>query len=439
MCYNRFNTYFTHTELKMLSHENIVYMKNFSKNYAYPIATSYTKWILNDCIKNGHKKIYFLARDGYILYKIAKIICKQANLDIDCRYLYCSRFSLRLPAYSLMQKEDLNKNLFNYVNNFNPMIIFKKINATEKQINELSSCLDIKDIYKTMDIQEHKDFISKLKNSQEFFKILSKNSNEAYKTTIGYFKQEKLFQDKEIVFADLGWYGSMQQCISLLIKSEKYTGNLKGYYWGLYNKIPQEYGISTSFYFDHDKYKWRKILFNVNLFECIFSANHGMTLGYQLNNKNVFVPILNAHNHKKMNELIEIQIDEILKQTISQVAALDIENFNIKKENKNNYKLIKKFIVHPTKEICNVFENYVMCEDTTENYHHALTSKELTKTLKSQLISHRIINKLLKKKNNSTLLWAYGVVAYQPLILRPWYRFNLILIEYLRFIINDFC
>lgn len=424
-------------ELFMVSKENIDNMKNFAKDYAYPVALSYTSWILNDCVKNGHKKIYFLARDGYILYEIAKRICKEKKLDIDCRYLYCSRFALRLPSYFFMSEKELDENLFTFSSAFNPMTIFKKINADSEQIKKLSNCLEIEDINKKMIFSEYQEFIKKLKNSKEFTEILQKNSKKAFENAKNYFKQEKLFQDEEVVFVDLGWVGSMQHCLKLLLNQSNYSGKLKGYFFGLFNNLPQSDGEVKTFYFSHNKNKWRKILFNVNVFECMFSANHGMTLYYEKNEQNKFVPVLNEHNHTEMNELLKTQIDEIISQTENNLQNINIETFDYKKEVKKLFALLKKCMVYPTKEICEIFSNYVMCDDTTENYHYPLASKELSKSLKSQMLFPRIFNKLFKRKTTpQPILWTYGVIAYQPKILRPWYRLNIKLVSYLSFTIN---
>lgn len=56
----------------------------------------YVTWLLLSCIKMRINRLYFLARDGYILKKIAdKMILKQ-HLDIETKYIYSSRKAWRL-------------------------------------------------------------------------------------------------------------------------------------------------------------------------------------------------------------------------------------------------------------------------------------------------------------------------------------------------------
>ena len=70
-----------------------------------PVIFNFVRWALDEAMCRGVKKLYFLARDGYTLFKIATLIIDKLNLPITCKYLYCSRNSLRLPTYHLIGEE----------------------------------------------------------------------------------------------------------------------------------------------------------------------------------------------------------------------------------------------------------------------------------------------------------------------------------------------
>lgn len=72
---------------------------NFGKEKLAPVLYAYIYWVLKEAKKRDIHTLYFLARDGYIMNKIARVICENEELDICCRYLYCSRMSLRMPTY----------------------------------------------------------------------------------------------------------------------------------------------------------------------------------------------------------------------------------------------------------------------------------------------------------------------------------------------------
>ena len=64
-----------------------------------PVLFCYVGYVIESAVKLGIQRIYFLARDGYILKSIADVIIKKRELDIDTHYLYVSRYALRNALY----------------------------------------------------------------------------------------------------------------------------------------------------------------------------------------------------------------------------------------------------------------------------------------------------------------------------------------------------
>ena len=75
---------------------------------AAPALISYMLWVLKEAQKRDIKRLYFLARDGLIMYEISKILIQNYNFNIECRYLYCSRLSLINPIYIVDKEETIN-------------------------------------------------------------------------------------------------------------------------------------------------------------------------------------------------------------------------------------------------------------------------------------------------------------------------------------------
>lgn len=57
---------------------------------AAPIMTAYVLWVLHAACRE-RRRLYFLARDGEILYLIARRLADRLGLDVDLHYLYGSR------------------------------------------------------------------------------------------------------------------------------------------------------------------------------------------------------------------------------------------------------------------------------------------------------------------------------------------------------------
>jgi FMN phosphatase YigB (HAD superfamily) len=58
---------------------------------AAPLLSAYVLWVLASAQREGLKRLYFLARDGEILYLLAQRFAAKLELDIELRYLYGSR------------------------------------------------------------------------------------------------------------------------------------------------------------------------------------------------------------------------------------------------------------------------------------------------------------------------------------------------------------
>ena len=72
-----------------------------------PVAVSFAAWVLREAVVRKIDRVYFLARDGWQFYRAARALQKSWKLPVELRYLYCSRYSLRIPCYCLMGEEAL--------------------------------------------------------------------------------------------------------------------------------------------------------------------------------------------------------------------------------------------------------------------------------------------------------------------------------------------
>ena len=62
------------------------------------ILVPYIYWVLQVSREKGFTRLYFIARDGFLLKKVADILIKIYHLDIQTKYIYGSRKAWRIPA-----------------------------------------------------------------------------------------------------------------------------------------------------------------------------------------------------------------------------------------------------------------------------------------------------------------------------------------------------
>lgn len=62
-----------------------------------PVLMAWAAWVLSTARRDGIKRLYFVARDAYLLFRVAKKLAPLFG-DFDCRYLKISRQSILLAA-----------------------------------------------------------------------------------------------------------------------------------------------------------------------------------------------------------------------------------------------------------------------------------------------------------------------------------------------------
>ena len=409
----------THIEIK----ENI---RSIARKNVGPVMLSYVRWVLDESLKRNLKRLYFLARDGYLLYEIAKRICKEKDIDIDCRYLYCSRQSLRMPSYHLIGDEAYELLLLGgyYVT---PKTILERALLDKNEIDAVCQELNIVDKDKPFSDKELESFRIAVKRCDIYKNAIEKRSKEAYPLTIEYFRQQGIFDCDSFAIVDSGWTGSMQRSLRQLLCGAGYGGKITGFYFGMYAEPKdKEDGEYLTFYFDAKSGAKRKANFNNNLFECMLSANHPMTVGYVRRDDGTVEPVFASSVSEFQLELIDGQISGALNYVdgwLKQESA----DFDYETELSKTYKLLKKLMIYPTRTEAIVYGSFVFCDDVTEGYRMSLADPEKRKLLGNYMLVVRVIRKLfkIKKAGAGELFWPYGVIAFRPAILRPWYRLNI--------------
>lgn len=232
--------------------------------YIIPFIYAYVLWIINCAREKKIDKIFFLSRDGYLPYIIAK---NMDIKDIQMEYLYMSRKV------------------------FNDPINLKK-----------------------------------------------------------YFLEKGFFNNKIIGIVDIGWHGSLQNNIKLLLPD-----NIKihGFYIGMMGDSRLNKDEYSAFLYDEttNNKEFIFILKYIAVVEYIFLAPHGSVekISYINNELNIIMEKSNYFNHVLVDKIEKLSIEYTNKMTIIQEAAgcnflLDAGSLKIFAYNLN------KFLTNPSKK-----------------------------------------------------------------------------------------
>ena len=412
-----------------------------SREHTAPVLLDYVQWVLKEAQARNITTLYFLARDGFVLREIAERVCMKDRIPIHCRYLYCSRASLRMPSYHLIGDEAYEL-LFLYGFHITVKTFFDRAGISEEQQKTILLEMgydrsDLPDRELTRD--ESVYFTKSLRTNQTFNAILMKNSKEAYAPTIRYLEQEDVFKQDTFAIVDSGWMGSMQRSLRQLLHSKDFSGKIVGFYFGMFAEPKSaEDGEYLAWYFTKRRGLLKKATFCNNVFECMLSAPHGMTTGYHIQD-GIVVPTKLDGPKERQKAQIKLQIQGILDgmDGLNHVRAFDEQ-----RARKNTYVELKKIMFCPPKEAVQVFGQFLFCDDTTEkNLLPLASSAELAKLHEYNILS-RIWRRLSRRKQHgavqqANLFWPYGTAALLPgKVQRWWYRSNILLWEILKYIRN---
>ena len=417
-------------EQRLQSYKKIQSEKEIYKCVLAPTLYEFVLWVLQEALQSGTKRLYFLARDGYQMYLAARQLCKQYDLDIECRYLKVSRYAVRVPEYHLLGERCLERICVGGID-----VTFEKIMQraalTDKEAEEIAALAGYTGNYrKVINYHEVMQLRDRLKKIPLLFHYIDSHSKEAYGMAIGYLTQEGLLEQIPYALVDSGWIGTIQQSIEHLLRQKQPDRKLEGYYFGLY-EIPEGEGRENyhSFYFTPWGEIKRKVHFSNSLFEAVFSAPEGMTLSYRTEgekDKIIYVPVTDSRenlNRERISRYI-CWLEEFLqekKQSLQQDSKRweQLPEKNCKCRNQfpqadSGYveELLSPFMGNPTQFEAEAYGSLLFSDDVREDNNQKVSADFSEQEIKN----HHLLNRLLimtgvRKKVLHESAWIEGSIA----------------------------
>ena len=387
---------------KEILNENSLFYK-IGYNLFGPLLLCFSKWLYNELEENDIPKVYFLARDGYIMKKAFDVI----NKNKESKYFYASRRSIIVPS---LKEYSSYKEIFSSMHISNKTkirILLKKVG-----LDDIIDDFDFKKKY-NIDINDEIEFNEIYKNEKyiklfnDLYPQIIENSKEEYRSFITY-KDKNDFCGK-LAIVDIGWFGNMQHAIEKL----DLDIDIYGYYMGVeprknYQKIQKMKG----FIFETNKnYEYFLYEHNFNsIFEMLFLGQHGSVKRF---------------NSKDINEVefYDYEYENSLEKNniiCLQEAAIDFVN-NFYESGLYEYLIddlscsflrLAEIFINPTKEIAEVFGNMKFFDD--EDKFVAKPDK---------LIKYLNIKKLINDYKHCT--WRVGFLKRVFKLKLPYYKINM--------------
>jgi len=356
-----------------------------------PTLNGYVIWVLKKALEKGVERLYFLARDGYLMYKLASKYCKLFNIPIECRYLYCSRYSLRVPLYHKNMDEALD-----HVCRGGIEVTLRKIlirsGFTEEDIKKYdeSSKTFIDKVIPYASLEATK---KKLKEDKYFIDLLRKRSEEAWPAMEGYLRKEGLFEDKKMALVDSGWTGTTQKTFNDIIKACGVDNSVEGFYFGLFELPAGCKGADYhGYYFSPKTDLKKKVFFSNCLFEGVFSAPHGMTKGYEKQGES-FIPVFTVPSMKtkRLMERIECNVCAYTDSLLAGMKNSSLADVDTERLKELTYLQLKLFMYKPKAMEAESYGRIQFSDDLMDNQMQDIAAKLSHR----ELVQNHVFSKFL--------------------------------------------
>lgn len=268
---------------------------------AGPVLYGYVLWVLQEALRQGMGALFFVARDGYLLKKIADVIIAEQQLDLQTRYLYGSRYAWRAPAVSL-NKDDFRDWLLYNVNFASFDEVTEDLHMAPEELSEYFPELFRRKgrKYSGRERERVKEIL--LSDESLWQKIGERNKTLRYRVK-AYLRQEISSAEGRIAFVEMNGTGFTQYCMQRLV-TDFYREPVITFFYSMAS-MTEVQAPGNIFY----KYTGRKL---DPIMETITRAPHGQTLGYRQDENGKWAPVLNGAGQGYMSEGYADYVDGIL-------------------------------------------------------------------------------------------------------------------------------
>lgn len=358
-----------------------------------PALVEYVKWVLLEAKTHAIGRLYFVARDGYMMYHVAQIMNHAWHLGLDLRYLQISRHAIRSAEYYFIGDKALDTICVGGIDiTFTKLM--KRASLSEPEIMQMALLTGMElEMDVALSYGRIQSLKQKLSEIPAFMELIRDHAGNAYQSTTEYLLRQGLTEATTYALVDSGWIGTLQ--LSLQRVLSHMTGRdikLTGYYFGIYEQPKgTRKGQYCSFYFAPGNI-WRKSRFSNCMFEVIFSAPEGMTLGYA--SGEAITSTQKNPNAALISRLTE-EIERYTREYVNHTR-------NLQQNHRRTIRMLRRLLVPlmtaPTRDEAREMGKLPFCDDVLEQGLMPLAANWSMEDLRNQKFLSKVLIKANRKK-----------------------------------------
>jgi predicted HAD superfamily hydrolase len=289
-----------------------------------PMLFGFVLWTLCKAKRLGISHLYFVARDGQILLRIAKAIVDRMGWSIQCSYLYGSRQAWHLPG--LLAFDD---DVFEWILKDHCLASMRdhlaRVELDPQRCRHILARYGfVPENWDRPIVGSGRRDLRRTFNDPDLQAMILSRASDCRELVHGYLRAAGLLKEGGVGIVDIGWHGTLQISLSKLLRSAgcAYREKLTGFYLGLIKRPGPSAGQSHSFLHDSELVLPSRDV-NPTVIESFCAADHGSVRGYRRVTEDHIEPVLSERtNDLALQWGLSAQQEAIAAFTSEMISAI---------------------------------------------------------------------------------------------------------------------
>ncbi len=380
-----------------------------------PVLTAFVAWVLEEAGRAGARKVYFLAREGQILHRLAQVLSPAMN-GPEPRYLMGSLAAWVAPGLAGLDRADLEW-LAGEGQSRQPAELLAKLSLTAEELLTASG-RSLPELLSGAPLTaDGLESLWSLLDSEGSKRLLAVKAAKAKALLLEYLEQEGALDSPVLAVADMGWTLSTQRALRRTLEGR--SVDILGLYFGLNTRrlARMEAGPHRALFIERAVQavpgSLDTLLFkNVPVLTRIFTrASHGRVLGYERRGGAV-LPVLgpppSAASHiREVQETVLAYARGLLDGGWSEAAGRALRE--------NAEESLRRFLGSPGRDMARAVAEFPARKGQSPPLVRALGARDLAMAW----LSDRLAGGL---QASDPPLWLEGSMAVSPRLFQPFLR-----------------
>jgi predicted HAD superfamily hydrolase len=243
-----------------------------SADVSGPLLTGYVLWLLGRAVAQGRRRLYFFARDGQILKRIAEQFVTWYGLDIELRYLHVSRRALFLASLDAVDAHALDW----FVEDGEGKTLADILARVDLDFDQIADRVTRSLRPDTQLSRADLDALAGILGDAAVAPAIVAAARRRRELVVDYLRQEGLLDGTPFAIVDIGWRGRLQRALHAILVTGGLLADtaLVGYYLGMFTQLADmPWGLIETCLPAGSGYL-------ASLLEFFTAADHGSTFGY---------------------------------------------------------------------------------------------------------------------------------------------------------------